>query len=294
MYKRIALLFTILLLNSGIARRPAIAYLVPHLPHLDDRQLEREGNDLLGESIQLAQLQQFDLAITRAKLATQLIPKNPDVWSVLGGLYLADNKTDLSIAALQKAKALEPKESAIWFRLGNAYFQKKDYPKAIESLQSGLALKPNVPGALFDLGNAYLMSGKKNEAIATYEKAYAQDKKFWYPLNNIGLIKYEIGDVKEAIRLWKLSVAAATDSTGAEPKLALAVATYQTGDQDQGLKLGEAAVKLDSRYSDIKFLKENLWGDRLIAATQEFLELPRIKAAISQSKSTESEGRSPR
>ncbi|MGI0490806.1 tetratricopeptide repeat protein [Alkalinema pantanalense CENA528] len=294
MYKRIALLFTILLLNSGIAKRPAIAYLVPHLPNLDDRQLEREGNDLLGESIQLAQLQQFDLAITRAKLATQLIPKNPDAWSVLGGLYLADNKTDLSIAALQKAKALEPKESAIWFRLGNAYFQKKDYPKAIESLQSGLAIKPNVPGALFDLGNAYLMSGKKTDAIATYEKAYAQDKKFWYPLNNIGLIKYETGDINEAIRLWKISVAAATDSNGAEPKLALAVATYQKGDKEQGIKLGEAAIKLDNRYGNIDFLKENLWGDRLIADTQAFLELPRMKAALSQGRSAQAEEKSPR
>ncbi|OUC15017.1 MAG: cytochrome c biogenesis factor [Alkalinema sp. CACIAM 70d] len=294
MYKRIALLFTILLLNSGIAKRPAIAYLVPHLPNLDDRQLEREGNDLLGESIQLAQLQQFDLAITRAKLATQLIPKNPDAWSVLGGLYLADNKTDLSIAALQKAKALEPKESAIWFRLGNAYFQKKDYSKAIESLQSGLAIKPNVPGALFDLGNAYLMSGKKTDAIATYEKAYAQDKKFWYPLNNIGLIKYEAGDINEAIRLWKLSVAAATDSNGAEPKLALAVATYQKGDKEQGLKLGEAAIKLDNRYGNITFLKENLWGDRLITDTQAFLELPRMKAALAQGRSTQAEEKSPR
>ncbi|MEB3294038.1 MAG: cytochrome c biogenesis factor, partial [Synechococcales bacterium] len=136
MYKRIARLFTILLLNSGITRQPAIAQLGPHLPSLDQKQLEQEGTELLGEAIQLAQLQQVDLAIARAKLAAQLIPKNPDAWSVLGGLYLADDKPDASIKALQKAQNLAPKEAPSWFRLGSAYFQKKDYQKSVESLQA--------------------------------------------------------------------------------------------------------------------------------------------------------------
>ena len=94
MYKRIALLGTILLLNSGIVRQPAIAQFLPRLPDFDSNSLEKEGRDLLGESLQLAQLQQVDLAITRAKLATQLIPQNADAWSVLGGLYLADNQSE--------------------------------------------------------------------------------------------------------------------------------------------------------------------------------------------------------
>lgn len=298
MYKRIALLFTILLLNSGITRQPAIAQLVPHLPSLDQKQLEQEGNELLGEAIQLAQLQQFDLAIARAKLAAQLIPKNPDAWSVLGGLYLQDEKPDDSIKALKKAQTLVPKEAPkeaqapIWFRLGSAYFQKKDYVRSVESLQTGLKLKPNVPGALFDLGNAYLMLKRPKDAIATYEKAYAQDKKFWYPLNNIGLIHYETGRKGDAIKLWQQSFD--IDEKAAEPALAFAVALYHRGDQEQGLRMGETAIKIDNRYSEIKFLRDNLWGDRLIADTQKFLELPRIRAAITAAKAAANEAQSPR
>ena len=305
MYKRIALLGTILLLNSGIAKQPAIAQFLPRLPYLDGNSLEKEGRDLLGESLQLAQLQQLDLAITRAKFATQLIPQNSEAWSFLGGLYLADNQADKSITALQRAQNLAPREPSIMLRLGNAYFQKKNYQKSVDALQAGLKLNPQpkaVPSALFDVGNAYLMLGKPKDAIASYQKSYEQDKKFWFPLNNIALIRYESGETDQAIALWRssLSVAASSvDNKASEPKLALAVALHKQGREEEGLKLGEAALKLDNRYADVKFLKENLWGDKLIEDTQKFLDQPRIKTALTQSRvdssrASESQPRSPR
>jgi hypothetical protein len=64
--------------------------------------------------------------------------------------------------------------------------------------------------------------------------------------------------------------------------LALAVALYTKGDKEKGLSLGEAALKLDKRYATVTFLKDNLWGDRLIAATQNFLATPQIKAALAK------------
>lgn len=302
MYKRIALLGTILLLNSGIVRQPAIAQFLPRLPDFDSNSLEKEGRDLLGESLQLAQLQQVDLAITRAKLATQLIPQNADAWSVLGGLYLADNQSDKSIIALRKAQVLDPKEPAILLRLGNAHFQKKEYAKSVEALQAGIKLlksdpKPKIaakamPPALFDLGNAYFMLGKMDEAVARYTESNKLDEKFWFPLNNIALIRYESGNVKEAIGLWNVSIKA--DAKASEPKLALAVALYKQGNQEEGLKLGESAIQLDSRYGDLKFLQDNLWGKTLLADTAQFLEQPRIRTAIVTAKATEAQAPSQR
>jgi hypothetical protein len=67
----------------------------------------------------------------------------------------------------------------------------------------------------------------------------------------------------------------------------MAVALYSKGDRDQGLALGEAAIQIDSRYSDLKFLKENLWGTRLLADTKKFLETPRIRASIAQAQDRE-------
>jgi tetratricopeptide (TPR) repeat protein len=282
-----ALSLPIMALLTALSTAPAMAQVhAVHVPLIDGKQLDQEGAILLQEALQLAQIQQTSLAVTRAKLATQLIPENPAAWSILGGLYLAANQPDQSIAALGRAQTLSPKEPAIWFRLGTAYFQKKDYAKSVETLQQGLALKPNEPGALFDLGNAYLMQRRLPDAIATYEKAAAQDKQFWFPVNNIALIKYEAGDVREAVRLWRNTIS--IDSKAAEPTLALAAAVYKQGDRAEGLKLALVAVKLDPRYAEAKFLKDNLWGDKLIADTQVLLNLPAIQAAVAQAKMAES------
>ena len=70
------------------------------------------------------------------------------------------------------------------------------------------------------------------------------------------------------------------DKKAAEPLLALAVAFYNHGDKQKSLEMGVSALRIDSRYGNLDFLKENLWGDRLLADTKKFLELPEIKLAL--------------
>jgi tetratricopeptide (TPR) repeat protein len=114
--------------------------------------------------------------------------------------------------------------------------------------------------------------------------AVNQDKKFWPAINNIGLIKYEEGDVPGAIQQWQTAVS--IDKKAAEPLLALAVASYNQGDKQKSLQMGVSALRIDSRYADLNFLKENLWGDRLLADTKKFLALPEIKSASQLQKET--------
>jgi tetratricopeptide (TPR) repeat protein len=87
-----------------------------------------------------------------------------------------------------------------------------------------------------------------------------------------------MGDVDGAIKRWEQAIA--IDDKAAESMLALAVALYGKGDQAKGLSMGEAALKLDKRYATVEYLKENLWGDRLIADTQKLLATPEMKAAL--------------
>jgi tetratricopeptide (TPR) repeat protein len=254
--------------------------LVPYTLQLDSKQLEQQGLNLAQDAVQLVRFQQYELAMPRAKLATQLAPRNYQTWFILGSLYVQNKELDEGIKALERAKSLEPKESGIFFTLGSAHFQKAEYNKAIAELETGLKLKSNVPEALFDLGNSYYMLKQYPKAIAQYEKAVAQEKKFWPAINNIGLVKYEQGDVNGAIKHWQDAIA--IDSEAAEPKLAAAVALYAKGDKEKAVTMGETAIRLDSRYADLEFLKENLWGERLLAETKKFLENPRIQASIVQ------------
>ncbi len=266
----------------GSAQPGSAQALIPHTLRLEPTKLERQGMGLAQEASQLAQFQQYELALQRAKLATQLAPKSPEVWSLLGGLYLQTNELDKGITSLKTSQSLSgsAKNSAVLFALGSAYFQKANYLTAVDYLKQGLKVKPNVPGALFDLGNAYLMLKRFPEAIAQYEQAVGQDKTFWPAINNIGLVKYEAGDREEALKQWQK--AADLDPKAAEPRLAIAAALHAKGKRDQGLSLGSSAIRLDSRYADLKFLKENLWGERLLTDTRKLLETPQIQATLAQ------------
>ena len=242
---------------------------LPYIPELDSEKLELQGLQLLQEAVQLIRFQQYDLALPRAELATQLAPENFDVWFILGSLYIQQEKVDKGVKILEKAENLAPEEPGVLFRLGNAYFQQGNYELAREKLEQGLEIEQNSPDALFDLGNTYLKLAEFDDAVEAYEEAFAQEATFWPALNNVGLVEYEQGDRDEAIARW--------ESTSA---LVVAIVSTQ-GQEEQGIRLGKAALELDKRYADIQFLKENLWGEKLIEDTREFLNTPQIQEIVS-------------
>ena len=252
---------------------------LPYVPELDSEKLELQGLQLLQDAVQLIRFQQYDLAFPRAELASQLAPESYDVWFILGSLYIQQEKIDKGIEVLEKAESLAPEQAGVLFRLGSAYFQKGDYETAREKLEAGLEIEQNSPDALFDLGNTYLKLAKFDDAIDAYEEAFAQEATFWPALNNVGLVEYEQGDRSGAIARWESVIE--VDGQQAEPQLALAVALFTEGEVDKGIKLGKAALELDSRYADIKFLEENLWGEQLIEDTRKFLSTPQIQEVVS-------------
>lgn len=184
--------------------------LLPHTQELDQQELEIQGVRLAQQAAQLAQFQQYDLALARAKLATQLAPKEERTWEVLAGVL---------------------------FSLGSSNFQQQNYQGAIQYLQEGLKIKPDLPIARFELGNTYYKLNKLPQAIAEYEKAMAVDETFWPALNNIGLIEYEQGKKQAALNRWQSVVV--IDPNAAEPQLAIAVAFYIQGNIEEAYAIAE-------------------------------------------------------
>ncbi|MGK7933763.1 MAG: tetratricopeptide repeat protein [Microcystaceae cyanobacterium] len=254
--------------------------ILPYTPTLDVEKLEEQGLALAEDAIQLVRFRQYELALGRAKLATQLAPNQYQTWFILGSLYIQQEELDLGVDTLNKALSLasEEEKAGILFTLGNAYFQTEDYDKAAEVLEDGLKLEPETPTALFDLGNVYLKMGRYGEAITAYDTAVDQEKDFWPAINNIGLIQYEQGKIDDAIAKWEAAVA--IDDQQSEPQLALAVAFYMQGEREKGLKLGAEALKADGRYAELDFLEENLWGEKLLRDTATFFATPTIKVIL--------------
>ncbi|WRH67138.1 MAG: tetratricopeptide repeat protein [Planktothrix sp. GU0601_MAG3] len=152
-------------------------------------------------------------------------------------------------------------------------------------------MTPRFPGALFDLGNAYYKLGRLDQAVLQYEKAFAQESSLWPAINNVGLVKYEQGEIDTAISKWRQAIK--IDPKAAEPLLALAVGLYTKGEAQEALSLGETALRLDGRYAEFDYLKENLWGDRLINDTQKFLANPQIQKVLVEVKDTQPPSPSP-
>jgi hypothetical protein len=64
--------------------------------------------------------------------------------------------------------------------------------------------------------------------------------------------------------------------------LALAVALYNKGEQQQAYQLAETALKSDKNLADTNILKKSLWGNKMIADTQKLLSTPKMKTLLSQ------------
>ncbi|MGF1522713.1 MAG: tetratricopeptide repeat protein [Leptolyngbyaceae cyanobacterium] len=254
--------------------------LVPYVLPLDYEQLEEQGLLLAQDAAQLAQLQQFDLALAQAQLASQLAPEDAVVWGLLGSLYLQVEEVDAAIAALNQAQQLEADNSAVLFALGTAHFRNDDYEAASSFLESGLELEPENPGALFDLGNAYFKLNRFSEAIAQYQQSVEIDEEFWPSINNVGLVQYEQDEIDAAIGSWEASLEISPMES--EPQLAIAVAKFAQGQEAEAIELGIPALERDSRYADIEFLDQNLWGPKLLADTQAFFDHPEVQAILVQ------------
>jgi cytochrome c-type biogenesis protein CcmH/NrfG len=282
-FKRIS--FVLLSTGLGLLTLPTPTLaqaLLPYTIKQDPKSLEETSKSLLRQAAGLVQFQQYEQAIPRLALATQLAPKNHETWYFLGTLYVQTQKYDKAIAALQKSRSLKPNDPDVLFMLGSAYFQNGNNQPAIDALQAGLKIKPESQSPLFDLGNAYYKSNRHQDAIATYQKIVAKDAKFWPAINNMGLISYEKGDINGALQLWNRCLS--IDPKAAEPMMAKAVAFFVQGKGAEAISTLSAAMKIDSRYASIKHLQDNLWGNKLINDTRRFIQTPQARDVITKGK----------
>ena len=274
---RLALGLSILVMSSGVATAQVV---LPRTLELNPKEMEQNGFIVAQEALQLAQFQQFQEALVRAKLAVQLAPQAHEIWALLGGLYLTVDEPQEAVVALERSLKLNDQNPGVYFNLGSAYFRQGQYAASIRVIEQGLALKPDATEEWFNLGNAYLKLGQTDRAIAQYRRSLRNDKRFWPAYTNIGLVLYEQGNIRQAAKNWEQ--AAEIDPKASEPKLALATALLKLGNEAEALKLAEEALRLDSRYGTVDFQRENLWGDRLVADTQALLAKPPLRALLSQ------------
>ncbi|MBU1045809.1 tetratricopeptide repeat protein [Patescibacteria group bacterium] len=165
--------------------------------------------DLYQKTITIAQdSKQFaNLTIDALTRASELEPRNPDIYTQIGNMYLFLGQRDEAKKSFNKAiqqkidyipantslalieegegniegatKKLEwlaslyPTNADVLFQLGRMYYNQNEIEKAVKQFLAALTTNPNHSNSLYSLGIAYEKQGRVKEAIGAFEAVLA-------------------------------------------------------------------------------------------------------------------------
>jgi tetratricopeptide (TPR) repeat protein len=243
-------------------------------------ELQEAGLGIAQAAARLLRLGQAEDAARLAELTVRLLPNDPRGWILLAEARLRSGSADQALTALNRAKQLDPANAGIWFAEGSLALRKNRPAEALPLLQRGLQLDPRNSGAYFDLGNAQLMLNQPGEALRSYERAAKLRPDFWEAINNQGLVLYEAGRPEEALVRWRQVLKIKPDVAETSLAVAATLNGRSAADQEEALRLSQMALAEEPNYVLDSYRKEQLWGERLRAATLTLLARPELKSAV--------------
>ncbi|BAY27918.1 hypothetical protein NIES2100_77450 [Calothrix sp. NIES-2100] len=226
-------------------------------------------------------LKEYNKAIADYTQAIQINPNYGLAYSNRGLAYLNLKEYHKSIADYTQAIQINPNNDYAfnaYCNRGNAYRTLKEYHKAIADYTQAIRINSNddhtYESVYFSRGLAYFLLKEYNRAIADYNKVIQANPNDAVAYNNLGLTYYECDNIDQVIQLFQnaIDINVRTNykiESLLETKLALAVALYSKGKQQESIKLAEYVLQSDRRFADAKFLEEERgWKEKLIADTQ--------------------------
>jgi tetratricopeptide (TPR) repeat protein len=99
-----------------------------------------------------------DEMIKAFKKAVKLEPKNVNLLSSLGDIYIRLNRTGEALQAFRKATRLDPKNADLWVRLGDIYRSADRMGDARKAYRAAISLEPNNRNAQAGLASCSLKS----------------------------------------------------------------------------------------------------------------------------------------
>ena len=161
----------------------------------------------------------FADAETNAQRAVELLPGSAENWSLLGGVFAAQQKFEAAAAAYQKAFQLDPQrvwslhhEAQALAKLGRRAEAERDYRRAV-------ALKPMFGLSWLALGLLLEEDGRKDEAQNCFQKALANPIRGGAALTTLAKFCQERGWFDAAVTNYR----AAIQTSSPDPMLHLAI-----------------------------------------------------------------------
>src|SRR3989344_9195844 len=187
-------------------------------------------------------------AVSFARKATEVNPKESMNWSNLGGVYanllgIVENVEKLSEEAYLKASEFRPGDPNYYAQIGNLYLTKGDvlkrlagsdrqnsvkineeafvaYIKSEEAFKKAIDISNNFGQAIYNLGTVYERQGKVGEAVKQLEKLAPFNSNQPGLMFELGLLYYRVGRKDDAFNQLQRAIVLAPDYANAHWYLA--------------------------------------------------------------------------
>jgi len=265
-----------------------------------DLLLEDNPNDAQAHALRgalLLRLKNPFIAEKEARIALEKDPANVLGFSVLAGIYVAENDLPKALAAVEDGIGRNPKDLSLLLLKANLYGKQNDVPKIAETYEAIFKLRPNEPRFRFELAAIYVKAGKSDEAEATLRAAVASFPDDWEVKRNLvaflsdhrdmaaaekeilayrkaapdrSELTFWLADLymkhdatEKAVALLEEAVREDTDAeTGLNARTSLARIRFLQGDRNMAEKLADIVLAKDSNNADALFMRARLAFDR--------------------------------
>ena len=190
--------------------------------------------------------------------------------------------------------------------LGSIYFNRKEYDKALIHYNQAINVNPEFKITYIFRGNTYKQLRQHKKASLDYKQVLSIVPDCLFALNNLGYTAYEQQQLAKAIEYWEKSLQLDSQKNGIilvlnsfgsmsyeyhqksqssnleteAITLALAVATYKKGGTEKAVEIATQVLSANKQWSNLDFLREQLWGDKLIEDAQLLFNDERLKQLI--------------
>ena len=246
----------------------------------------------LQEGLDFYERGKFEEAATMFKRATQLGPRESEVFNSLGIALARLNRPHEAIVALQKAVQLDPQNFDARFNLARRYRVAGRLPEAVKELVVAVEVRPEYVAAWNELGEALVRMSKKDlsriereikinaqvslsyftlgyiayrmgrfdQSAIHLKEAIALNPRFSGARNLLGLVYFEQRKEKEA--MGELERAVATEPAYEIARYNLALLCIANGLREEALRHLQTLESLDSSLASP--LLNLLTGDRVV------------------------------
>ncbi len=187
-------------------------------------------------SAQGAALMQFSppAALEPLRQALRLNPASSSVMHNLGTLLRMLGRPEAALSAYRRATSLDPRLAEAHAGVGSLLTQMQRYDEAEISLRRAIELRPGFAEAHANLGSNLLAQRKLVEAERHLRQALSGASASATTLNNLGMVLKELEQPDEAIKYFRLAVAADPKFFLAHSNLLLAMlySTNTSGDDE--------------------------------------------------------------